>query len=877
MKSRRIVFMVVLIALQLNNELRSQPAIEEKDEQSSNQAISRDIETILQSLSGPSGGKSYRLTVVDPSSTDVRMSTNSEGHLRVLGAPLLHHFPVSSVVPGDPQANAMKFLADHKAAFGILSSNAELITDKIDTLRDHSFVRFGQSYQGISIFGAQVLVQLTHDGHIEFISSDIVTDTRLLDSGSVPATPSISDTEAEEIAVATIGDEFPELKLQAESTSSMIYQPSVVGNLGSPRLVYHIKVVSAPDSLVAEIILVDAYNGDIALRYSLTPSMNRSVAYINRCDENGCYGVWARKEGEPEYEKVPEVDKLYDYLGDVYDFYFTVHGRQGIDNKDMPIIAYLFDIPDVAASWNLDHIRCGLPYMADDVIAHEYTHGVTQFESGLIYINESGAINESFSDIWGEWIDQINGRGNDSPDVKWLLGEDISQAELGYHRAIRNMEDPTEFDQPDRKSSPYWHNWLVNPKPNQYENDWGGVHTNSGVGNKLCYLLTDGGTFNHYTIDPMGILKTAELFYEVQTHLLTVAADHYDLYMALTQAAINLMERKPNEWNNDDLQNVERACRAVEIDTPSEIMDEQREYSCSDLFQELTDDGTTFSNIHIENVGALIDLNVRLDITHPRDEDLDVFLIAPDGTRIELFSDVGGTGSDFRDTVIDDDAILSISEGIAPFTGSYQPEQPLTLRNLYGTNIEGMWTLEITDDKLNERGILNSWSLDIVNLVNTVFAFVESFPSKHIDLTKWTVTQGTPVIVDRYKKNISVYSLKMSGGHNAIESRQIDLSSYSQAILSYGYQRTGWDWEGWQRGESPNTGADLIIEYWNEGTASWIELERQLGDGPDMYYYEYRSLLLPQEMLKADFALRIRTVGIKGDWFIDDVMIKGQL
>jgi len=76
--------------------------------------------------------------------------------------------------------------------------------------------------------------------------------------------------------------------------------------------------------------------------------------------------------------------------------------------------------------------------------------------------------------------------------------------------------------------------------------------------------------------------------------------------------------------------------------------------------------------------------------------------------------------------------------------------------------------------------------------------------------------------------------------------------------------------------ESPDAGDDLIIECRNELTSSWMELDRQPSNDPDIYYYESRSVLLPQHMLKAGFKLRIRTVGNRWDWFIDDVMIKGQ-
>ena len=121
--------------------------------------------------------------------------------------------------------------------------------------------------------------------------------------------------------------------------------------------------------------------------------------------------------------------------------------------------------------------------MADDVVAHELTHGVTQYESNLFYYYQSGAINESFSDVWGEYYDQANGLGNDSAGIKWQIGEDISG--LG---AIRNMSNPPSFGDPDRMSS-----------ANYYEgkDDSGGVHHNSGINNKAVYLMVDGGSVMH--------------------------------------------------------------------------------------------------------------------------------------------------------------------------------------------------------------------------------------------------------------------------------------------------------------------------------------------------------------------------------------------
>jgi Zn-dependent metalloprotease len=91
-------------------------------------------------------------------------------------------------------------------------------------------------------------------------------------------------------------------------------------------------------------------------------------------------------------------------------------------------------------------------------------------------------LNEAFSDIFGEAIDLVNGAGDDSGAVKWLMGEEIP----GFG-AIRDMSDPTTFGDPDKISSPLYYCGF---------DDHGGVHSNSGVPNKLYYLLTEGGHFS---------------------------------------------------------------------------------------------------------------------------------------------------------------------------------------------------------------------------------------------------------------------------------------------------------------------------------------------------------------------------------------------
>lgn len=107
--------------------------------------------------------------------------------------------------------------------------------------------------------------------------------------------------------------------------------------------------------------------------------------------------------------------------------------------------------------------------------------------------------------------------------------------------------------------------------------------------------------------------------------------------------------------------------------------------------------------------GTIKDLNVKLNISHTFDADLDVFLISPLGTRIELFTDVGSSGVNFTNTILDDEATTSIASGTAPFTGRFKSEGLLS--GVDGQNPNGSWRLETTDDASGDVGTLNSWSL----------------------------------------------------------------------------------------------------------------------------------------------------------------------
>jgi len=131
-----------------------------------------------------------------------------------------------------------------------------------------------------------------------------------------------------------------------------------------------------------------------------------------------------------------------------------------------------------------------------------------------------------------------------------------------------------------------------------------------------------------------------------------------------------------------------------------------------DVPKALGDVQTIVSTLTVSGlVGPIVDVDVQVDIAHTWDSDLDVYLISPSGTRVELFTDVGASGDNFTDTILDDEAGVGIASGVAPFSGSYRPEGLLSA--LDGQNPNGTWRLEITDDAGGDTGTLNHWALRI--------------------------------------------------------------------------------------------------------------------------------------------------------------------
>jgi bacillolysin len=485
-----------------------------------------------------------------------RLNINADGYVRHLGAAPGHSFPGEAPAGAPPEAAARGFLKKHARAFGVNSPAIGFAHLKTKSKDQRAFVRFAQTYAGIPVFGAQVNMQLDDKGQIESVLSDIESDTKPLDERILSTTPTLSAEAAAARVKELFAAQASGQPLRTTDPHLLLYSPAVLGENGRLQLTWDIDVASEDGWAVNEQVLLDAHTGEIACQIpKIHDAINRLVYDANTTTNTP--GTLVRSEGQSA-SGIMDADNVYAYLGHTYSFYLNNHARDSVNGAGMTIsvtVRYCSPNPTNPAgpaicpmkgnaAWGDNRIHFGAGRGSDDVTAHEYTHGVTAYESGLIYRRISGAINESFSDVWGEFVDLVNGAGDDSSAVRWLIAEDWGGS------GIRDMQDPPQNNDPDRLSSPFYYHGT---------NDNGGVHINSGVNNKLCYLLTDGDTFNGRTVDGMGIGRVADLYYEVQTHLLTAAADWRDLSDALRQAAVNL------GWTLAERDNLLRACQAVEI------------------------------------------------------------------------------------------------------------------------------------------------------------------------------------------------------------------------------------------------------------------------------------------------------------------------
>jgi Zn-dependent metalloprotease len=204
-------------------------------------------------------------------------------------------------------------------------------------------------------------------------------------------------------------------------------------------------------------------------------------------------GSIVRTEGTPPVDDVA-VNEAYTGLGDTHDLFWSRYQRDSIDGRGLPLDATVhYGRAYDNAFWDGERMVFGDGdgevfnrfTLSLSVIAHELTHGVTQYSANLVYQGQSGALNESVSDVFGALVEQY-AAGQDTASASWLIGAGLFTDEV-QGEALRSMKAPgTAYDDDVLGKD---------PQPASMadyidtEDDNGGVHLNSGIPNRAFYLV----------------------------------------------------------------------------------------------------------------------------------------------------------------------------------------------------------------------------------------------------------------------------------------------------------------------------------------------------------------------------------------------------
>jgi bacillolysin len=431
--------------------------------------------------------------------------------------------PVVGAAATSPEELARAFLRSNGAVFGFGSEPGEPAVilarpAERDSLgMDH--VRFRQTVRGVPVTAGEITIHL-RGSDVVAVNAETLPENDLVDvEPEVTAEAALASVR--ELAAIRLGRPDAEL---SEPRLEVFNRGLLEGGRQASRLAWH---VEARTFDLREQVWIDAKTGDPLLHFNQIDTARNRLIY-NAASGASLPGTLARSEGGAATGN-SDVDAAYRYAGDTYDYYFTQHGRDSYDGAGATLKSTVDYCPSVAscpyanAFWNGSQMVYGHGFpQADDVDAHELTHAVTERTANLFYYMQSGALNEAFSDIFGETVDLTNTGGTDTPAVRWKMGEDI----LGSG-ALRNMMDPGEFFDPGRVTD---ENFSCSPADN------GGVHQNSGVLNHFYALLVDGGTYNAQTVTGIGLTKAGKIAYRALTVYLLSGSNFADAANALRQS-----------------------------------------------------------------------------------------------------------------------------------------------------------------------------------------------------------------------------------------------------------------------------------------------------------------------------------------------------
>ena len=382
------------------------------------------------------------------------------------------------------------------------------VTTQVDKLTGFTRVRQQQLHQGYPVLGAEVNVHLDRDSRLIEIDGRVLTDLSTLPTRA--RAPGTFSAEQLNRARQAFSAQYPDIDRWKVTDLGLVWTSANpwVADAQALVLCRRLEFDDPSDHMIVE-VYADVRTGKAVFSHEKVCSLRRLM--YNGNEERPSNLIWEEGDALPG-NLSQEQQNILQATEETYNLYKRSFGRTGTDGNDAAIyiITNASDTQCPNAFAGGDRTTYCTDTGADDVVAHELTHNYTGNLSGLIYAFESGALNESLSDVFGELLDQLNTLGNDTDEdvlrqgcgdgIRWRMGEDA----LAFGGAIRDMWSPEcDGDPGSRSSSQYW----------CQEGDNGGVHINSGVPNRAFSLLVDGGQLNGTIVQSIGATKAAHIFY----------------------------------------------------------------------------------------------------------------------------------------------------------------------------------------------------------------------------------------------------------------------------------------------------------------------------------------------------------------------------
>lgn len=390
-----------------------------------------------------------------------------------------------------------------------------------------------QTYRGVPVFDGIMKFHYAGNLGLTNLNGNYITDIK------VNPAPSLAQAEAERLAIAYLagaGEKPLESPLRVHKSAIYIFQKGLVqGYKGTSYLVYEVEVRN--DAGLREFLYIEAHDGRLIEQFTGTHGIHRTLYQTSINSANIKWNEGDQFPGTLDIWQQSEVETS----AFIYNLMKNTFGRVSYDGLDAPMIT-VHNSPSINcpnANWNGVSANYCTGTASDDVVAHEWGHAYTEYTSGLIYAWQSGAINEAYSDIWGETVDLLNDymdegenkeklRSGCNSSSRWQIGEKST----GFGGALRDMWNPTCVGDPGKMSDSQF--FCGN-------DDDGGVHINSGVLNHAFALLVDGGKYNGQTITGIGLTKAAHIFWRAQSEYMTRTTDFAAQADMLEAAAADLL------------------------------------------------------------------------------------------------------------------------------------------------------------------------------------------------------------------------------------------------------------------------------------------------------------------------------------------------